>query len=242
MAVPISRVLLRIVLFHESGSGGGTTDTRMSEAHDYREVAGDGPLHESRGIMGTKRTSTRILRTALRNSWAVALSSVLAIGTVSIGSQSAGASSFDAIVTMTPLAPYGRLGISFTPGTPVVLGENAPLGGPSVSTPTVSGLVILETNEPLDGIGWRNPLDKYTKSSGPGNSFRFLLDTTLLPNGLNMIELNPGLGFQPRWFRVDNPSSKQLELTSPSGVRAAHDAAWRADETLTFSSGETFAL
>jgi hypothetical protein len=56
-----------------------------------------------------------------------------------------------------------------------------------------------------------------------------------------MIELDPGIGFRPRWFNVDNPSSKQLELTSPSGVRAAHDATWRADETLTFSSGETFA-
>jgi hypothetical protein len=166
------------------------------------------------------------------------LAGVLALGTVTVGSPSAGASQFDAIATMTPLTPYGRLGSSFTPGTPMTLSGAS---GVSVPTPTVTGLVMLETYEPLGGIRWRNPLDLYTRSTGPGNSFRFLVDTTLLPNGLNVIELNPGVGGQYRRFNVDNPSSKRLELTSPSGVRAAHNAVWRADETLTFSSAEAFA-
>jgi hypothetical protein len=167
------------------------------------------------------------------------LAGVLALGTVTVGSPSAGASQFDAIVTMTPLTPYGRLGSSLTPGTPMTLsGANSPSGAVGVPTPTVRGLVMLATSEPLR-LGWRNPLDRQATKSVSGSA-PLLVDTTLLPNGLNVIELDPGPGGQARWFNVDNPTSNQLQLTSPSGVRAAHDATWRADETLTFSSGETF--
>jgi hypothetical protein len=92
--------------------------------------------------METKRPYTYILRRGFRNSWAVGLASVLAFGTVSIGGPRAGASQFNAIVTMTPLTPYGRLGSSFTPGTPV---ELSGASGVTVATPTVRGLVMLET-------------------------------------------------------------------------------------------------
>jgi hypothetical protein len=138
--------------------------------------------------------------------------------------------------------PVGSFAYSRVP-TEVEL-QTAPAG-----TPTVSGRVMLTVDSPNESISrlrWfdGDNLDTPPVWIGVQGPHAVVIDTSVLPNGLNWIDLNgEGSGLSVGnagslfAFNVFNQFPLELRLKSPSGAwRSADRVAWRTDETLVLES------
>jgi hypothetical protein len=116
-------------------------------------------------------------------------------------------------------------------------------------TPTVSGGVMLTVNSPnatIDHLRWfdGDNLDNPRVWIGVQGSHSVMIDTSVMPNGLNWIDLNgdgSGLSVGAAGslfaFNVFNQFPLELRLKSPNGAwRNPDKVAWRADETLVLES------
>ncbi len=122
--------------------------------------------------------------------------------------------------------------------------QTAPTG-----TPTVSGRVMLSVASPDETVERLRWFDGDNLDTPPvwvpalGSNI-VVIDTSVLPNGLNWIDLNgQGSGFSVGSagslfaFNVFNQFPLEYRLKSPTGAwRYADKVAWRADETLVLES------